>query len=37
MMRMIKLVYNGKATNSKLEPYAQDFIIDSECTFAEIL
>ena len=37
MMRMIKIVYNGKATNSKLEPYAKDFIIDSECTFAEIL
>ena len=37
MMRMIKIVYNGKAINSKLEPYAKDFIIDSECTFAEIL
>ena len=34
---MIKLAYNGKAINSLQEPYAKDFIIDSECTFGEIL
>ena len=34
---MIKCVYNGKATNYKQEPYADNYIIETNETFGKFL